>query len=343
MIICGGMTWTGQDQRQPLVWMRQVGLALLLLGLVVPRGAVGQTDPVGAAVERGQSAGVDPDLLQNVATRAEQRGLSADETVALLRPAIALAEQNLPAAPLLNKALEGLSKQVPPSRMSPVLTQIQSQTEKAGALVAEWLGQREVQEFVGASSDPLSEAARMELTTTIAEAQQQDLPLETARGFLDALPASIERRPVPIRDVAAAVSVMPNIPGMEDDPRAGLQLLAAALDAGYSSESMRQLPAALQNARRESQQPPGLLARGAAHAIVDGTPASNVLQSLFQGSFPGGGPPANVGQGLPNIPPGQGKPPGKEGNPPKGPPGQGPPDTGPPDTGPPDEGPPAGG
>jgi hypothetical protein len=121
--------------------------------------------------------------------------------------------------------------------------------------------------------------------------------------------------------------VLPDLPKNGATPESAQQLLTSALAAGYSPESLRQLPSALQSAHRKSDQPVDVLAQGTAQAIARGTPATQVLQRLFQGSFPGGGPPAGVGNGPPENTPGGGKPP----------------DTGPPEnTGPPDN-PPGGG
>jgi len=111
-------------------------------------------------------------------------------------------------------------------------------------------------------------------------------------------------------------------------------LLTAALNAGYDPESLRQLPSALQSARRKSKQPVDVLAEGAAQAMTRGTPAATVLQSLFRGAVPGGGPPAGIGRGPPGNRSGTGKPPDT------GPPDdkEPPDDPGPPDdTGPPDD------
>jgi hypothetical protein len=164
----------------------------------------------------------------------------------------------------------------------------------------------------------------------VAEARQQDLPLATVEEFLNALPETAQRRSVPLSAVSVAVSVMPDLPGIQNNPNVSHQLLTAALNAGYDAESLRRLPSALESAQRASQRPSATIAKGAAQAISKGTPATNVLRSLFQGSVPGGGPPSGVGNG-PEGPPGQGKPPGQGGRPP----GAGPPDD--PGKGPPED------
>lgn len=322
-----------QTNRFP-AWLGLI-LAGVLLAAVLPQDALGQADDIDALIERGEQAGVDADQMRTVADRARGAGLEAEAVLDLLRPAVDLAERDLPATPLLNKTLEGMAKNVPLSRMRPVLQQVQGLTEQAGELTSRWTQRAEVRELLGISDDTPGEGeARGRLVTAITEAQQQNVPAEHIEEFLDALPASTERRPVPPSDVAVAVSVLPDLPGHQSAPGATRELLTAALDAGYSGESLRQLPAALESARRESQRPPEAFARGAAQAIAQGVPAANVLQNLFQGSLPPGeGPPGEVGDGPPGDVPGFDKPPGKDGrppgiDPPVDPPGGGPPGSG---------------
>jgi hypothetical protein len=262
--------------------------------------------------------------MRTVASRAEQAGLSPETTADLLQPAVSLAKRNLPTTPLLNKTLEGLAKQVPANRMMPVVQNVQIHLEQGGALVSTWLDRGEVQSLLGGSTPPTAE--RNQLIAHVAEARQQEVPLSTVESFLDGLPETAQRRSLPLSTVAAAVSVMPDLPDIQNNPNVSNELLTAALKAGYDAESVRQLPSALERAQQASQRPTATIAQGTAQAISKGTPAANVLRSLFQGSIPGGGPPAGVGNG----PPGQGKPPGRDGRPPgAGPPenpGQKPPD-----------------
>lgn len=299
-----------------------VGLAVLLF--LVPVHASGQTSSVASLIEKGETAGAPADLMRSVADRADAAGLGQETTAELLQPAVSLAERDLPASPLLNKTLEGFAKQVPPARMTSVLQQIQMHTERAGGLASQWLKQAPVQEFVGESAE--SATARHQFIANLTEAQQQDIPLENVEQFLNTLPDAVERRPVALSEVSLAVSVMPDLPGRSSTSSVSHQLLSTALDAGYDAESMRQLPAALDRARRQSQRPIEVIAREATQAISQGTPAANVLRSLFQGNVPpGNGPPSEVGNGAPDAPPGQGKPPGQT-RPPSDNPGQGPPD-----------------
>lgn len=299
----------------------EIAAGLLLLVLVLPGSVQGQ-DPVQSLLEQGRAAGADADLMQTVASRAQNTGISAEATAELLRPAVRLAEQDLPATPLLNKTLEGLAKQVPPQRMTPVLQQFQGHTQRAGTLVSNWGARTEVQRMLGESNEPPAKADRDRLITNIAQAQQQNLPLEHVEQFLNELPEAVERRPVSSAEVATAVSVMPDLPAAQNRPETAQQVLTAALNAGYDAQSLRQLPAALEQAQRSSQRPAPMIAKGVAQAISRGTPASNVLRSLFEGTLPGGGPPSGVETGPSSPPPGQGKPPDR----PPDDPGDAPPD-----------------
>lgn len=316
-----------------------IALGLVLFALVLPASAWGQS-PVSSLIEQGRAAGADAALMRTVATRAQNAGFSAQATADLLRPAVDLAEQGLPTAPLMNKALEGLAKQVPATRMGPVLQQLGTHTQEAGALVSTWASRGDTQALLGRSGPP-PQAERNRLITTIAEARQQNLPLPAVEQFLNRLPDAVERRPVSLSEVTTAVGTMPDLPAARENPALARELLSAALNAGYDAESLRQLPAALEQAQRASPRPTAAIARGAAQAITEGTPAATVLRSLFQGSIPGGGPPAGVGPDASGSPPGQGKPPGADGRPP----GAGPPEdpgSGDPPTNPPG-GPPSGG
>jgi hypothetical protein len=287
-------------------------LGVLLLALLLPPSAYGQAS-VQSLLERGAAAGADAALMRTVATRAEAAGLAPAETARLLRPAVTLAERDLPTDPLLNKALEGLAKQVPPGRMAPVLESLRSHTQEAGALVSRWTATEGAQTIL-ADGDAAA-AGRTRLVTSIAEARQQNLPARHVEQFLDRLPSAVTRRSVSLAEVATAVSVMPDLPAARSAPAASQELLAAALNAGYDAESLRQLPAALAEARRTAARPGSALTQGAARAIANGTPAASVLQTLFRGRLPGQGPPSGPDAGPPSTPAGQGKPPPSTGPP----------------------------
>lgn len=310
--------------------------AALVLAVAVaggPHVSVGQDAKVQALLERGRAAGADAEQMSAVIERARRAGLSTEATASLLRPTVELAQQDLPTSHLLSKTLEGLAKNVPPGRMQPVLQQYRGHTERAGQLVAQWTQQAEVREFLGEDENTPSPTAQKnthaQLITAAAKVQQQGIPAENIETFLNGLPSGVERRPVSPNEVTTALNVLPDLPRNGASPKSARRLLTSALEAGYSPESLQQLPSALQSARRKTNQPVDVLAQGTAQAIARGTPAAQVLQNLFQGSFPGGGPPGDIGNAPPGNNPGGGKPPdpGPPDNtgPPDNPPGGGPP------------------
>ena len=86
--------------RVPGAWFGAV-LLVLLLRAGGPGIAAGQETGTESLLERGRKAGADAKQMQMVAQRARRAGLSAEATASLLRPAVALAEQDLPTGPLL--------------------------------------------------------------------------------------------------------------------------------------------------------------------------------------------------------------------------------------------------
>lgn len=310
-------------RRIALVWCFVALLAPLVLH---PPRARGQADRVQSVADRAVAAGADRTTVQSIVDRATRSGLTAESTIDLLQPAVRLAEQGLPATPVLNKSLEGLAKGVPPARMTPVLNRLQTYTEQAGAVVSSWLDRPDVQTMMGEDGS-VDASVRDRFVVNVAQSQQQGVDIRTVQSLLDALPTETSQRPIPSQRIVVALSVLPDLPGARQGTQSTRRLLTAALNANYTPEDLRQLPAALESARRTSQRPADVLARGTAQAISNGAPATDVLRGLFQGAVPGG-PPSGVGadqpgQGPPEAPPGQGKPPTSGDGPPDDPPGRG--------------------
>ena len=304
-----------------LIWAL-ASLALPLLAAAQP------TPPVEELAQRGKQAGIEAELLQVVWQRAAQQGLPESQVAGLLQPAVELAEQGLPSRQVLRKALEGLSKQVPSSRVASVLNRMQQHTGQAGKLVDPWLRRPEVARLVSEGrASPEQARARGLLVENLAQTLMQDVPEETIKTLLDALPAQLKRERVPAAELGTAFGILADLPTARSEPGATAQLITSALNAGFSQDELRRLPAAVQAAQQQGQVPAEAVVREAANRMRQGSPASDVLNSLFRGGHPGT-PPAQAGP-----PPGVG-PPDEKGPPVDTPNGAG----GPPD----DKGPPGG-
>lgn len=293
---------------QSFEWKRQgpwlgTVLAVLLAG-GLPRGAASQVTGAQAPgaqalMERGRKAGADVGRMRAVARRARRSGLSREASASLLRPAVRLAEQGLPAGPLLTKTLEGLAKQVPPDRLQSFLQEQRAFVQRAGRVVGQW---PPAQKRSGANRQ-----APGDLITAAAETLRKGVPAEDIEALLNGLPGEADGRRLSTGQVVGTVGTLPDLLGRGARPETARRLLTSAIGAGYDAESIRRLPSALQSARRESKRPVGALAEGAAKAIARGAPATRVLGGLFPGGLPGGGLPARAGP--PGTTPGVGKPP----------------------------------
>ena len=280
----------------------RASLWMLLLAVMLMATAYAQAPPSpDELIERGDAASADRDLLEQVAERAQNANLSPQETAQILEPAVDLAERDLPSTMALRKALEGTAKQVPAGRLQPAIQEVATATEEAGSLVDEWAGGPEVRDLIGETDADLSSPespGRARLIEGATQARMQDLPPETIQQLLESVPANTERRPIAPQDIAAAVEVLPDMADEGAVPEDMTTMLTSALDAGYHPSEIRQLPTAVEMAGRQAQQPPGVVARGAAQAIAQGTPASDIIDRLFDGDLPG--PPDDRGEGPPD-------------------------------------------
>lgn len=280
-----------------------------------PLGVTAQPTPaIGRLVDQGVKAGAPRALMQQVVQRAKQVGLGQEQTAPLLRPAVELARQGLPAQGVLKKSLEGLGKGLPVSRIQPVLRQVQIYTQQAGAHVESWIERPKAREMMGTAEvappghTARNRAARNQIIRGAVLARRQGVSLDAVQRLLEALPSKTERRPIPARDLAAALHVMPALLRGGASLGATIGLLTRALGAGYGPSALSKLLAAMHTTRCHSQLPPDVVARRAARAIARGAPATDVVQSLFNRGLPGG-PLGEVGSPLEPMPPGQGKPP----------------------------------
>jgi hypothetical protein len=162
--------------------------------------------------------------------------------------------------------------------------------EKAGTLISTWTQKQETKALLGTTDQSLPRADRDRLIVNIAETQQQGVPLDQIATFLNELSRAVKNRSVSASDVAVSVSVMPDLATTTSSPGTSRDVLAAALNAGYDPESLRQIPGALERAHRTNARPAASIAKNATEAIAKGTPASTMLRTLFQGTNPNAAP-----------------------------------------------------
>lgn len=324
--------------------MRLLSFISITLVLLLPlQGSAQEPPELDAFVERAVESGIDRALVTTVASRAGESGFTAQETTELLQSAVRLASEGLPARPVLGKALEGLAKGVPFTRLHPVVGELETHTLEVGRYVRGWARRSDVQPVLGDAGRVSNEGGVATVIESAARSRMRGASSDLVRGFLDRLPENSSRRPIGTDEIATGLHVLPDMPDANAAPAQTARLVTAALDARLPTERVRQMPGALRSAARQRGQPVEALARGAASELAAGTPAAEVLDGLFEGGRPGVGPPGVRRGGAPDdVPPGQDLPP--EAGPPTDNPGRngqgsdGPPNRGPSGNGPPNDG-----
>ncbi len=284
-------------------------LALLLIAvfsvsLFNPAHAQQEIAEYRAVQEQAMAAGIDADRLESLIVRAQQRGVSPDQLQGMIGPAITLAENDLPYQSVLQKTLEGMAKRIPAGNIRMVTENIAGGITRSAEVIDPWMARSEVGAMVVAVRGGRETGVTMrEFRGTFIEhasyAFQQNTQEQTVRDFLDqALTANVVERHA-IASVAAGLRALPEMPTTQDDPATSVRLLVRALDAGFTSGEIQQLPDAFRSAQFHSELPADRVARGLDHQLLENIPAAHILQNLFQGNV-GGGPPGFTPPGLEN-------------------------------------------
>ena len=276
---------------------------LLLLGcclMLFPIMALAQDTGLSATLQDARNAGIESSVLEEIQQRASQRGLSDAELSQLIRPAISLAEQNLPSDAIFTKALEGLSKGVPASRISPVLQSIGNATRRSAPIVDPWIAREEVKNM-SQNSGMISQQFRDEMIKSVSKNLQANVPREEISALLDEVISSGTVNEANAQSIAAAVRVFPELPTTSQNPGMSRAFVIRSLKGGFTSSELQKLPAAMAVAQQRSQLPAQSVIEGISKKMKSGVPANQILQQLFNGTI-GGGPPGGIPPGLENRP-----------------------------------------
>ena len=278
---------------------------LICLGLTGPVFAQQESASLSELIRQARSAGIEQSALDELQSRADRRGISQQQLMEIIEPALSMAEQNLPADHAIQKALEGLSKGVPAPRIASVITRIQSSTEQAGQVVDPWMSRADLQALgnSGEASAPREEF-RNAMIKASSKAILQDIPAEAIRQILTEIGDRSVIGRTTAANIVAAIGILPDLPA-NGQPQVARSLVVRALQGGFSSGEIQNLPTALNMAQMRSQLPAASILEGVANQMHEGIPAAQILQNLYNGNI-GGGPPGTVPKG-PDNNPGQGR------------------------------------
>lgn len=281
-------------------------LMLLLLVIMLPAKASSQqTDNIQQITDRAVAAGVAPYQIEQIRERAASRGVDNVTLARMMEPAADLAEQGMPSEFMVQKMLEGLSKGVPAGRMMPVLESIHQHTPGAVAMSDHWMKRPDVTPFVQSLGEQQSRF-RSDLINASLKSLTQQVPSESIESVLGELgnPAVLEKTSPQV--IAAAVGILPDMPASMMSETGIQNVIARAVQGGFSAVDIQKLPGAMNAAMRRSQLPSATVLNGLSNQIGSGIPANQVLQNLFNGNI-NAGPPS----GIPGRP--GGKPDGRPG------------------------------
>ena len=280
---------------------RKILIIPLLLSLVLVPGILqAQTTSLQEVMDQARASGIEQAELQELQQRAQSRGLTDQQLIDIMRPAISLAENNLPSELIIQKALEGLSKGVPANRMQPVLNKLQQSVNQAGPMVEGWAQRQEVQKMVNKPGSGMSEQQfRNEMIKATSRGLANNISQNEIQSLLDEIGSDDITQNIEPSNAIASVGVFADLSTSTQQPDVSRSLIVRSLKGGFKTQDMQRLPAAMKVAQQRSELPAASVIEGVARQMKGGIPAKKILQNLFNGNV-GGGPPGGTPPGLEN-------------------------------------------
>lgn len=275
-------------------------IALLVVACAyfgIPDAVVGQTESLDELVARAGKAGIEQSVIDDLKARKEARGLSNQQLINMIEPAVQLAEDNLPATHVLQKALEGLSKGVPDARIVPYINRMTSATRQAAGVVDPWIAKPQVKQLIGGQNGP-GEGVRNRLVESSSRAITQNVSPENINRLLSDIGEKSVLSQTTGANIVSAMDIVSDLP-MQDQPELTRSFIVRALKGGFEAGEFQKLPMALSMAQKRSQIPASNIMRGVGNQMQKGVPARDILQNLFDGKV-GGGPPGDIPKGMEN-------------------------------------------
>ena len=283
---------------------------LLMMFSFAPVSAL-QAQTLGNLIEQARAAGIEQSRIVDLQNRAEARGIGEEDLMNIIRPAIAMAEQNLPHDMIFDKAFEGISKRVPVQQMQPVLNSIAENSALAAQFVDVWVEKPEVNQMLNRAGERMDRGTfRNEMIKASSKGLMQNFDRNVMEETLESVAQSSAMERARPSGIITAISILSDLPTAAQEPAESARIVLRALEGGFDASDLQKLPGAMNMAQRRSQLPAQAVAEGLARQLQGGLPASQILQNLFNGEV-GGGPPGNVPPGLDRERPGRrGGPPG---------------------------------
>ncbi len=269
-------------------------IMILLLGVFLAplevRATAGIDDPV---IKRAMDAGVDAERIERMAHRAQTLEMTPEQLEQILTPVISLAEMDLPYDLLMQKAAEGLAKQIPAPSIRLVLDQMQGNLVRSVAIVDPWMERREVQQQIEAERGVRTthEAARryrVMLLEGASQSLQYNADEKLLHAFLEEVAATSIMTKSGLASVAAGLQALSEMPMTQENPGLSIRLLSGAMNAGFTASEIRELPHALRSAHFNNKLPLERITGKLDMRRYEDMPAVHIMEYLFQGNIGGG-------------------------------------------------------
>jgi len=274
-----------------------ITLMIAVLSLVSAKNLYGQETNIKALMKQARESGLEQSALVELQNRAKQRGADNQQLSTIIKTAISMSKENLPAEVAVQKSLEGFSKGIPADRIVAVVKRMHQNLGQAVKIIDPWMQKPTVQEMLNRTTKEMPQKKfRNELAKAASKSMMQNISAETVKNVLSQIGNKTVISHTGPTDIVAAMGILPDLPETADPKRSGA-FIVRALKGGFKADALQQLPSAIKMAQHHSELPAASVLEGVASQMKKGVPARQIIQNLFNGKI-GGGPQGHKPKGL---------------------------------------------
>jgi hypothetical protein len=215
-----------------------------------------QAQNLSELIEQAKAAGIEQSQINELQNRAAARGISDDDLMNIIRPAVAMAEQNLPHEMIFEKAFEGISKRVPAGQIQPVLNSIAEHSAEAARFVDPWVQRPEVSQMLGRAGARMDQHTfRNEMVKASAKGLTQNFDRDVLEQTLESVAESSAMQQALPSGIITAISILSDLPAAAQEPAETARIVLRALEGGFDASDLQKLPGAMNMAQRRAQLP----------------------------------------------------------------------------------------
>lgn len=280
----------------PLTFIKRMLLTVFISA--APFLVHAQQESLADLIDRAKTAGIEQSQIDNLQNHAELKGISQNDLMTIIRPAVTMAENNLPWDMIFRKASEGMSKEISPQQMLPVLRSIAEHSERSAEIVDPWMDNPEVERMLERPAVGMDRNSfRNEMVKVGTKALSDNFDRSVLEQTLATIAEDGALENIRPSGVLAAISVLSDLPTAAQEPTATAQIVLRALQGGFEAGELQKFAEAMNASHRRNQLPASAIADGLSQQLMGGTPAAQILQNMFNGKV-GGGFPGNVPPGI---------------------------------------------